>query len=63
METKGKFFWKKRYYSICSIHGLKPNSNCSLCKRGGWYNVWNLNISSFFHEHFTRVWCWWQNNI
>jgi len=38
MRTRGKFIWKERWYSICSIHG-RYHEDCFMCRTGTWENV------------------------
>jgi|AntAceMinimDraft_16_1070373.scaffolds.fasta_scaffold16553_3 hypothetical protein len=60
IREKGKFFWKKRWYSICSIH-YEYNKECPMCNAGTWSNVWGTAISSFFCDHLYKLWFWWVN--
>jgi len=63
METiKGKFFWKKRWYSFCGAH-QKYDEKCNLCQCGNWHNVWLMTINEFFHDHCYYLWYWWATNI
>lgn len=59
-EDKGKFFWKKRWYSICSAH-MVYDKDCPRCNVGGWHNLWGLAIGGFFHDHFYKLWFYYQN--
>lgn len=61
-SIKGKWIWKEKWYSICSIH-MNYDKNCSMCTTGSWHNVWMLKINSWFHDHTYRLWRWWVNNI
>ena len=60
MKEKGKFFWKKRWISICSIH-LQYNENCNICNTGTWENVWLSSISGFIYDYFPNFWKWYVN--
>ena len=60
MRIKGKYFWKKQWYSICSKH-TSHYDNCKLCDVGKWENTWSLKISTYFHQNFYYLWSWWQN--
>ena len=55
LTTKGKFFWKKRWYSICSAH-VEYDENCPRCKVGAWHNMWGIAIDSFFCRYFYKIW-------
>ncbi len=59
-RIKGKLFWKKRWYSICSTHA-DYQEDCPRCNVGGWHNMWLLSISNFFHTHFWNLWFYWNN--
>lgn len=59
---RGKFFWKEKWYSICSIHGIH-DPFCKICQTGRWHNVWMTAISGFFHDHVYWLWYFWVNNI
>lgn len=60
MKEKGDFFWKKRWFSICSIH-YSHNDECNICKKGYWINVWKYNISSFIFKINPKFWICWVN--
>ena len=60
MREKGKFFWKKRWFSICSMH-WDHDENCNMCNTGTWSNVWLSKISAWFFEHFPKLWIWYVN--
>ena len=45
--TKGKLWWKKEWYSICSRH-QEYDKYCSICQCGTWENVWKLEISKIY---------------
>lgn len=59
-KDRGKFFWKKRWFSICSAH-MYYQEDCPRCNAGGWHNLWLLAISGFFHDHFYKLWFYYQN--
>jgi len=61
MKTKGKWFWKSTWYSICSIHGMGDNENCSMCNTGSWSNNISQKISSYIHDNHYPIWYWWMN--
>lgn len=60
--VRGKWFWKKRWYSICSAH-KDHNKDCQLCKTGSWHNVWLGAIEGFFHDHIYWLWYFFVNYI
>lgn len=60
MREKGKFLWKKRWYSICSAH-QDYKEDCPRCNAGTWNNIVMLAISGFFHDHFYNLWFYWMN--
>jgi hypothetical protein len=62
ITVKGKWFWKKRWLSICSAPE-GHDKDCSRCKTGSWNNVWLLAISGWFHDNVYWLWVWWVNNI
>jgi len=62
MKTKGKFIFKKSWYSYCSAH-IEPDESCDRCNVGSWHNNLLHNISSYFHDHHYRLWVWFVNNI
>jgi len=60
MREKGKFFWKKKWYSICSMH-YEYNKDCNMCRTGVWKNVWSSNISEWIFDNFPNFWRWYVN--
>lgn len=60
MKTKGKYFWKKGWYSICSMH-RDENDDCQMCQTGRWVNVCGYNVSSFIYGKWPNLWRWWAN--
>lgn len=60
LREKGWFFWKQRWYSICSAH-LEYDDTCPRCKVGYWHYTWGVAVSGFFHDHFWKLWFYWQN--
>ena len=62
LPTKGKYFWKKEWYSICSIHH-QHNEKCEMCNTGNWHNVLLGNILNFLYYKiniFYKIWQLWQ---
>lgn len=59
-KEKGILFWKKRWFSICSIH-MEYNEDCPRCNKGSWVNLHSLSISHFFHKYFYKLWFYYQN--
>lgn len=57
MLTKGKYFWKKSWYSICSMH-REHDETCNICKSGTWENNWLVVIDGFIHDHCYKLWYW-----
>ncbi len=43
MKDRGKYFWKERWFSLCSAHKIY-NKECSTCNVGTWENVWRISI-------------------
>jgi hypothetical protein len=60
MKAKGKYFWKKEWYSICSMH-RDGKDGCPMCETGKWVNVWMHNVSSFIYGNWPNFWRWWAN--
>jgi len=60
MKTKGKFFWKYKWYSICSMH-YNHDPNCNMCNCGTWTNVWTHAIGSVIYKLFPSLWRWYMN--
>jgi hypothetical protein len=60
MRTKGKYFWKAIWFSICSKHRYYE-ADCALCNAGQWRNVLVHKISSFTFKHCPNFWVWWMN--
>jgi len=59
---RGKYFWKERWYSICSTHG-NHDKDCPRCQTGHWINVWKNAIGGKIYDWFPGFWRWWVNNI
>jgi hypothetical protein len=55
MLTKGKFLFKKQWYSICSRH-QHYEWHCELCNIGRWHNIFLSKISHFIFNHFEKLW-------
>lgn len=60
--VKGKYLWKKRWYSICSTHQIY-SKDCPRCNIGSWHSDWKQSITSWFFHNFPKFWIWWVNNI
>ena len=60
MKTKGKFFWKQRWFSICSAH-RDHKYDCDMCTTGSWHNVWKLKHGSIIYYFSPRLWVWYMN--
>ena len=61
MRTKGNYFWKSKWISICSKHPTYEPS-CDLCNAGQWYNESLMKLSSFTFKHYPKFWVWWMNS-
>ena len=60
LKSRGKWFWREEFYSICSAH-YEPKEGCILCETGHWYNVWLLKCSRFVWTRWPRLWIIWAN--
>lgn len=61
MKTKGRFFWKKGWYSFCSKH-YHHDFECKGCNSGTWEYVWIVKISNFIYKVSPGLWIWWNNS-
>lgn len=59
-KDKGVFFWRKRWFSICSAHRMHEDY-CSMCRAGHWVNVWGYHIEGLIYDWFPNLWSWWVN--
>lgn len=59
-KDKGILFWRKRWFSICSMHRIHDD-NCNMCRAGHWTNVWAYHIEGFVYDWFPNFWSWWVN--
>lgn len=57
MRDKGKYFWKERWFSICSTH-QKYNKECNTCNVGTWENVWRTNIEKVIFTISPKLYKW-----
>lgn len=57
MRDKGKFFYKKRWFSLCSAH-LQYNYECINCNTGTWKNVWRTNIEKVVFILSPKLYNW-----
>ena len=55
MRTKGKYFWKKEWYSICSLH-MEYQENCPLCNKGQWINVTRHWFNKLLYKYCYSLW-------
>jgi hypothetical protein len=55
MKTKGKFFWKKRWYSYCSRHH-EHDYRCNLCDAGSWEYVWLVKVEQIIYKISPKFW-------
>lgn len=58
--TKGKLFWKERWFSFCSMH-FKYEEDCCACNTGSWTNVWKWKIGGLLFKVMPKIWIWWMN--
>lgn len=56
----GLFFWKQRWFSICSMHH-QYKEDCGACNAGHWTNVWKWQVGSIICTIFPGLWKWWMN--
>ena len=57
MRDKGKYFWKERWFSLCSAH-QKYNKECNTCNVGTWENVWRTNIEKVIFTISPKLYKW-----
>lgn len=55
---KGKFWWKKRWLSVCDVHD-KHEPDCDMCNHGFWKNIWIHKAEIYSLTLFPRLWKWW----
>ena len=61
-ETNGRLWWKKRWFSICSMHGLEGTQvECGMCQAGYWTNIWKWKIGGVISYLFPKLWVWYMN--
>ena len=53
----GKFFWRKRWYSICSAH-QSHKEDCNMCNVGSWHNVWLSQCSNIIYRISPKAYTW-----
>jgi hypothetical protein len=61
MRDKGNFFWKEKWYSICSAHP-QYEKTCNTCNTGNWKNVWLGNIGSVIYLFLPKLWKWYMKD-
>ena len=62
LESRGRFWWKKEWYSICSGHEPdETKDTCPRCLTGTWVNVWSHFFGHIFYTLLPSVWRWWVN--
>ena len=54
-KTIGKLWWKKDWYSICSMHRIHRD-DCIRCNTGEYINRWWHNISNIIFKYFPKFW-------
>ena len=57
MRDKGKYFWKERWFSLCSTHQTY-NKECRTCNVGTWENVWRTNIEKVIFTISPKLYKW-----
>jgi hypothetical protein len=62
MKTKGKFIFKKQFYSYCSMH-FDEDKDCFACQHGQWSNIILDKIGHFIFKHFPKLWIWYVNKF
>jgi len=58
--TKGKLFWKKEWFSICSIHH-EFDADCHMCKVGSWNNIISYKIGGIIFKIMPNIWKYFKN--
>lgn len=53
--SKGKYFWKCEWYSICSMH-YNHDPNCNMCTTGHWVNTWKHVVSGALYKVWPFLW-------
>jgi len=62
-QTRGKWWYEYKWYSICSMHGFSgTQEECLACQSGHWVNTWEHKISGFIHKLFPKLWIWYNNS-
>jgi hypothetical protein len=57
MRDKGRFFWRERWFSLCSAH-QQYNKECKTCNVGMWENVWRTNIEKLVFIISPKIYKW-----
>ena len=57
MRDKGRFFWKERWFSLCSAH-QEYKKECNTCNIGTWENVWKTNIEKVVFIISPKLYKW-----
>ena len=60
LPTRGKYFKKEEWYSICSAHFVH-DPECPTCNTGRWVNVYGHVIEGFIYKYAYWLWFWWVN--
>lgn len=55
MISRGKYWYKYHWYSICSIH-RDYNKECRMCNAGHWVNVWRNYIDNIIYKISPKLW-------
>ena len=60
MRSRGKYFKKEVWLSICSRH-REYEESCNICNTGKWENVIKLKLSGLFYDISPVMWRYWIN--
>ena len=60
MESKGRWFWRRDWYSVCSSH-QRVRHDCARCRTGHWHYRWLRRIDGVIYQRYPRFWVWWHN--
>ena len=55
MISRGKYWYKYEWYSICSVH-REYNKDCKICNTGSWVNVWKNYIDNIIYDISPKLW-------
>jgi len=55
MKTRGKYFKREEWYSICSAH-REFHEDCPTCNTGSWQNVWITKLKALVYFVSPGLW-------